>query len=156
MTRIVRWSRSLNLFSPSLNLFAPMSTFRNCRWILLGSAIALVPIGYFIRFYGSMPEWLNDALGSIIYEMFWITLLLGIWPKVSPIKISIIVGLATCTLEFLQLWHLPLLQMIRATLPGRLVLGTHFSWLDFPAYLGGCMLGYRWSKTCLSRKPYSR
>ncbi len=46
----------------------------------------------------------------------------------------------TCVIEFLQLWHPSWLQTIRATRPGRLVLGTHFSWWDFPAYfVGGAM-----------------
>jgi Protein of unknown function (DUF2809) len=139
--------------------FDPMSAFRKnavatYRLRMLGSAIALVPLGYFIRFHGSAPEWLNDALGSVIYEMFWITLFSGILPKIAPLKIAMTVGLTTSALEFLQLWHPPLLQIARATLPGRLVLGTTFSWLDFPAYLGGSTLGYLWTQLCLPRRPF--
>jgi Protein of unknown function (DUF2809) len=125
------------------------NTFVTYRWRMLGSAIALVPIGYFIRFYGPGPEWLNDTLGSVMYEMFWITLGLGIWPKIPPLQMAVAVGVATSLLEFLQLWHPPLLQALRHTLPGRLILGTNFSWLDFPAYAGGSVLGFWWGRSIL-------
>jgi hypothetical protein len=136
--------------------FDPMNfrnnTFVIYRWLMLGCAnawcvaIALIPLGYVTRFHGLGPEWLNDALGSVMYEMFWTTLFLGIWPKVPPLQIAIAVGVATCFLEFLQLWHPLLLQTLRATLPGRLIFGTTFSWLDFPAYLGGSILGFLWGR----------
>jgi Protein of unknown function (DUF2809) len=115
--------------------------YRLQLWI---SAIALVPIGYWVRFYGFGPSELKDALGSIAYEMFWITLGLACWPKVSTLKMSIGVLLITCGLEFLQLWQPPLLQALRATLLGRLVLGNTFGWSDFPAYGVGSFLGCLW------------
>jgi Protein of unknown function (DUF2809) len=114
------------------------------RFQLLISAIALVPMGYWVRFYGFGPGELKDTLGSIIYEMFWITLGLVCWPTVSPLKMSSGVFVLTCGLEFLQLWQPPFLQAIRATLPGRLVLGNTFSGSDFPAYGMGSFLGYLW------------
>jgi Protein of unknown function (DUF2809) len=111
---------------------------------LCASAIALIPLGYWVRFYGFGLSALNDALGSITYEMFWITLGLACYPKVSPLKMSSGVFLLTCGLEFLQLWQPPFLQSLRATLPGRLVLGNTFSGSDFPAYGIGSLLGYIW------------
>jgi Protein of unknown function (DUF2809) len=122
------------------------------RWRMLESAIALIPLGYFIRFYGPGPEWLNDALGSVTYEMFWITLGLGIWPKIRPLHMAAVVGIATSLLEFLQLWHPPVLQALRHTLLGRLILGTTFSWLDFPAYAGGSILGLWWGQVLLPHR----
>jgi Protein of unknown function (DUF2809) len=132
------------------------NAFTAYRLWTIGTAIALVPLGYFIRFHGSGSEWLNDVLGSVIYEMFWIALFLGAWPKIPPIKIAVAVGIATCALEFLQLWHPPLLQTLRATLPGRLILGNTFSWLDFPAYLVGSTLGYLWARSRLPHRPLSQ
>lgn len=143
----------------SIGLF-PMNVRKNTlvidRWRMLGSAIALIPLGYSIRFHGPGPEWLNDALGSVMYEMFWITLFLGIWPKVQPLKIAITVCLATCALEFLQLWHPPMLQTLRANLLGRLILGTTFSWADFPAYFAGSGLGFWLGRSLRSHKPTSQ
>jgi Protein of unknown function (DUF2809) len=118
------------------------------------SAIVLIPIGYWVRFYGFGPDWIADALGSIVYEMFWISLGLAFWPK-SPFKVSGSVFLLTCGLEFLQLWQPPLLQSLRATLPGRLILGNTFSGSDFPAYGVGSSLGYVWVKF-LARQKHRR
>lgn len=50
----------------------------------------------------------------------------------------------TCILEFLQLWHPPFLELIRSYLIGRLLIGTSFSWWDFPHYLVGCLIGWWW------------
>jgi hypothetical protein len=40
---------------------------------------------------------------------------------------------ATCLLEFLQLWHPPLLEAVRSTFIGRTVLGTSFTWNVYAA-----------------------
>jgi hypothetical protein len=43
--------------------------------------------------------------------------------------------------EFSQLYHAPWIDAVRATLPGRLVLGTTFNWPDLLAYALGVGLG---------------
>ncbi len=77
------------------------------RIALLVSLVAIVPIGYLVRFYGSAPEWLNDSFGSIAYEVFWILLVALLFPQASPLWTAVGVCLATCVVEFLQLWHPP-------------------------------------------------
>jgi hypothetical protein len=114
------------------------------RIALLISTVLLLPIGYLVRFSQSGFPWLDDALGSIAYEMFWIVLVLTGFPKFSPMKVAIAVCLSTCAIEVLQLWQPPFLQAIRATLPGRLVLGNTFSGSDFPPYFVGSFLGWAW------------
>lgn len=37
----------------------------------------------------------------------------------------------TCMLEFLHLWHPPILEEFKATFVGRLLIGTTFSWENF-------------------------
>lgn len=115
--------------------------YRHLLWI---SVITFIPLGYVLRFYGPEPAWFKDALGSIAYEMFWIAVALGLWPRYGPARVATLVCIATCGLEVLQLWHPPFLQALRTTLPGRLILGTTFSWSDFPAYGIGSALGYGW------------
>lgn len=105
-------------------------------------------LGYFVRFHGPGPEWLKDGLGSVAYEVFWIVLFLFCFPKVSPLKVAVGVFCVTCGLEVLQLWKTAFLETLRTTLPGRLVLGSTFSWADFPAYAIGSGLGYGWSRIC--------
>ncbi|MBW4580968.1 MAG: DUF2809 domain-containing protein [Tildeniella nuda ZEHNDER 1965/U140] len=131
------------------------SWFLNYRLVLLVSMSLIVSIGYAIRF-AQAPTfvWLNDAIGSIAYEIFWILFAAFLSPRTSLRAIAIGVCLATCGLEWLQLWHPPFLEAARATLAGRLVLGNTFSWLDFPPYVMGSWLGWLWARSTrrLARK----
>ena len=117
------------------------------RIALLISIVVIIPLGYMVRFYGPAPASLNDWLGSIAYEIFWILLIALLFPHASPVWTAVGVFLATCALEFLQLWQPPFLQAMRATLPGRLVLGNTFTWSDFPAYFIGSFVGWVWMLT---------
>lgn len=114
------------------------------RIALFISILIIVPLGYVVRFHGAAPEWLNDSFGSIAYEIFWILLVALLFPKVSPLWTAVGVCLATCLLEFFQLWHPPFLQAMRATLLGRLALGNAFTWSDFPSYFIGSFFGWLW------------
>lgn len=114
------------------------------RLALLLSMGIIVPLGYVVRFYQVEEGWLSDAFGSIAYEIFWIELVVFLFPQVSLLGTAIGVCLVTCGLEFLQLWQPPFLQAARSTLVGRLILGNTFSWSDFPSYFVGSFLGWRW------------
>ncbi|MBC1241838.1 hypothetical protein VF14_14755 [Nostoc linckia z18] len=115
------------------------------RYILL-SMLIVVPMGFLFKYYtGPGYKWFNDYGGDILYEIFWC--LFGFWffrSRAAVIQIPIWVFVITCIIEFLQLWHLPLLDNIRATFIGKLLLGTTFVWWDFPHYLVGCILGWLW------------
>lgn len=112
-----------------------------------------VPLGYSVRFAtGITPEWFNNAVGNIAYESFWIFLVLAIWPKLRPPAVAIAVCLATCALEFLQLSQDPLLIAARRTIVGRLILGTTFTWVDFPTYFLGSAIG-GWLALRLRQRP---
>lgn len=103
----------------------------------------LVPLGVFSKLYrGPFQEWFNFYFGGLLYEVFWCLIIAAIVPKVSKIKIVIIVLIITCSLEFLQLFHHPFLETIRSTFLGRILIGHSFSWYDFPYYIIGCGFGY--------------
>jgi Protein of unknown function (DUF2809) len=110
------------------------------RVSLLLSILVIIPLGYFVRF-SSNTYW-SSTFGAIAYQMLWITLVQLIVPKASPKWTAIGVFIFACAIEFLQLWQSPWLQAIRATLPGRLLLGNTFLWDDFPPYFLGCFLGW--------------
>lgn len=83
---------------------------------------------YLVRFYYS----------GAIYVLIWSLLFFLIWPgSRNTIRIPIAVFIATCTLEFLQLWKPDFLQAFRSTLAGAAILGTSFVWLQFPFYVLG-------------------
>ncbi len=118
------------------------------RLITFVCLILLVPIGYAARFYlSSDQEWLRNLLGNIAYESFWVLLVMFLFPTIAPIKAAIGVCLASFAIEFLQLWQPDWLQTLRATLPGRLVLGSSFYWLDFLQYGVGSFVGWLWVRT---------
>ncbi|MGF1569480.1 MAG: DUF2809 domain-containing protein [Nodosilinea sp.] len=123
----------------------------------LGLSLALITVfGLITKFYpGPGHSWLNNAFGGVPYEIFWILLVALIWPSLSPAAIAVGVLLATGLLEVAQLWKPGWLQAIRATLPGRLVLGNTFSWADFPYYGVGCGLGWLWLRW-LARRSAGR
>jgi len=137
------WLKTIQMTSP----FSPQHRFFRDRLLLLISILIIVPLGLMMKFYrGPGQEWLNNTFGGVPYEIFWILLVVFIWPQVSAVWASVGVCLATCGLEFLQLWQPPFLQAIRATLIGRLVLGNTFQWSDFPYYFIGSFLGWVWLK----------
>lgn len=114
------------------------------RVSLLTSILIIIPLGYFVRF--SANTYWTSTFGAIAYQLFWMLLVQLIAPKASLKGTAIGVFLFACAIEFLQLWQPPFLQAIRATLPGRLVLGNTFLWDDFPPYLAGCLIGWGWGK----------
>jgi Protein of unknown function (DUF2809) len=112
--------------------------------ITLGvTGLLMAPLGYIIRFSrGVFPDWFTNGFGNFAYESLWILLGLALFPRVRPQRMAIGVCLATGLVEFQQALQYPLLVALRATLPGRLVLGSTFSWDDFPTYFLGSALGY--------------
>ncbi|MBE9011721.1 DUF2809 domain-containing protein [Pseudanabaenaceae cyanobacterium LEGE 13415] len=112
------------------------------RIALLLTIVFIVPLGYFVRFSSIFPDWFSDIFGSIAYQILFIALVQFCFPKWSIAKTAIGVFLFSCVIEFLQLWKLPFLQAIRATLPGRLILGNTFLWSDFPPYAVGNLAGW--------------
>jgi hypothetical protein len=116
------------------------------KWTLV-SLIIIVPIGFYSKFYrGPAAVWVNDSLGGVFYEIFWCLLIFLFLPKVKPWIIALCVLVMTCILEFMQLWHPPFLELLRSNFMGRTLLGTTFTWTDFPYYFLGSGIGWLWIK----------
>jgi Protein of unknown function (DUF2809) len=124
-----------------------MSKSLSYRLLLLLSILVIVPVGYLIRFSSLTPDWLPDLMGSLAYEIFWVLGVVLLWPRVSLRGAAVGVCLATCGLEFLQLWQAPELMALRQTFLGRLILGNTFTWSDFPAYFLGSFCGWLWARS---------
>jgi hypothetical protein len=119
---------------------------QNQAIFIILSMLIVVPMGFFFKYYSGLGHyWFNDYGGDILYEIFWC--LFGFWffrSRRAVIQIPIWVFVITCIIEFLQLWRQPLLDEIRTTFIGKLLLGTTFVWWDFPHYALGCILGWLW------------
>lgn len=123
-------------------------SLRTYRRILALSLVGITLLGLIGKFYsGPGHSWVNNSFGGIPYEIFWMLLIAYLWPHLSALWVAVGVLVATCGLEVLQLWQPLWLQAIRATLPGRLILGNSFSWSDFLYYIIGCGLGWLWLRS---------
>jgi hypothetical protein len=95
-------------------------------------------------YQGPAAAWVHDSVGGVFYEVFWCLALAMVLPRWNASRIAVVVLISTCILEFLQLWHPPLLEIARANFIGRTILGSSFDWGDFPYYFIGSALGWGW------------
>jgi hypothetical protein len=109
---------------------------------LLACLILTIPLGYWLRFRAPIDAAWRDRTGGALYVLVWVELIALLRPQGSVTRMVIAVLAVTCALEFLQLWHPAPLEAARATLPGRLLLGTTFDWSDFPSYFAGALLAW--------------
>ena len=119
---------------------------KRVKWTLI-SILIIMPLGLYSKFYsGQAARWVNDSLGGVLYVIFWCLFVFLFLGNTKPWKIATGIFAITCLVEFLQLWHPLLLQYFRSHLIGRTVLGTTFTWFDFPYYLVGGGIGWLWMK----------
>ena len=119
--------------------------YSNQKYQTLLSLLLLIPVGFYSKFYnGPAFVWVNNSLGGMFYEIFWCLVVFLFLNKITPWKIAFSVFVITCSLEFLQLWHPPFLEIIRSTFIGRTVIGTTFAWSDYIYYVAGSLTGWIW------------
>lgn len=112
------------------------------RLALLVGMVCIIPLGYFVRFSkGLHAPMLQDIGGSLAYQILLMFGVAFLFPRLSLMRCAIGVFAFSCAVEFLQLWQAPFILAVRATWPGRLILGNTFIWADFPPYALGCLLG---------------
>ena len=112
----------------------------------------LVPLGLATKFYSGPAEaWVHGHAGGLLYVTFWCLLVLAIWPRFSATAVAVGVFLVTSVLEFSQLWHPPPLEMVRSTFLGHALIGSTFSWSDFPYYGAGALTAVYIARICTSR-----
>jgi hypothetical protein len=124
-------------------LVAHPSRIREIRLALL-SIVSAALVGLYCKrgYHGPAESWVRDSAGGVFYEIFWCLAAVLLLPRVRAARISAGVFVVTCCLEFLQLWHPPLLEAMRANFLGRTVLGSFFDWGDFLYYVIGSLAGY--------------
>lgn len=124
------------------------SNYKTYRITLLIGIALIIPLGYSVRFAPGLGLPLfQDIAGSLAYQILLMLIAAFFYPRVSLVKVAVWVCLTSCAIELLQLWQLPLLQTIRATWAGRVILGNTFTVSDFPPYVMGSFLGWlalRW------------
>ena len=120
----------------------------------------VIPLGVASKFYeGPAQFWVRWNAGGILYVVFWILLVLLVWPTLSSRLVGVTVLGITCLLEVLQLWQPSALGAIRSTFIGHALIGSTFSWWDFPNYVLGTVLGVlfvRWARARASGRQRSQ
>ena len=122
------------------------------KYIVL-ALLVVTPAGFLFKFYsGPAQWWFNNYGAGLLYEVFWILVAFFFWPKKELVnRIPLWVFVVTCTLETLQLWHPWFLEKIRSYFLGRALIGTSFTWWDFPHYVIGCLIGWLFIKWIIKR-----
>jgi hypothetical protein len=120
------------------------------QWLLLALAV-VVPLGFATKLYrGPAEAWVRGSAGGVLYVLFWCLLVVLLWPRLGAWRVAAGVLAVTSALEFLQLWHPPFLQGFRSTFLGHALIGSSFSWLDFPHYAAGALLSVLVIGRCLA------
>lgn len=112
-------------------------------------AAATVACGLLVHLRGSgllTPVW-RDVIGDALYAVMMVWVVGAVAPHRSPWqRWGVALGLCIAV-ELSQLYHLPSLDALRATLLGHLVLGSSFDWRDLGVYGGGSLaaaMGEAW------------
>lgn len=106
--------------------------FAFCLWLALFTRSHANLFWSFIAIYGGDTLWASG--------FFFIAIV--IFPKISLWKLGIAVYLLGVVDELSQLWSTPLLNQIRSTYIGKLMLGQGFLWSDLICYAVGTLLAF--------------
>ena len=124
-------------------------------FIYAAAVLAVMVLGLLSRRF---PDFLPAALGKYPGDALWALMIfcgLGFLRPKLPTTFTAITALAfACAVEFLKFYQSPWLESVRATLPGRLMLGSVFSWKNIAAYAIGIFFGWAVEtgiKKCLIR-----
>lgn len=112
---------------------------RRARYLVL--AIGTIAVGLAVHLGGSvLPPVFRDFLGDVLWAMM-IVWWMGVAAPRLPLRTRGLAALVVCvTVELSQRYHAPLLDALRGTLPGHLVLGSGYDPRDFLAYAAGVIV----------------
>ena len=112
------------------------------RILYAGLALAVVVAGLLWRSsFMPLPQWLSNNGGDALWALMVFIGFGFLFPRASTLNVSLLSLTFSWGVEFSQLYHAPWIDAVRATLPGRLVLGSTFNWPDLPAYALGVAMG---------------
>jgi hypothetical protein len=107
-----------------------------------GLALAVVATGLLWRAdFTPLPPFLSKYGGDALWALMVFFGFGFLLPRASTLTLALLALTFSWSVEFSQLYRAPWMDAIRSTLPGRLVLGNTFNWLDLPAYALGVALG---------------
>ena len=117
---------------------SPLRQPASLRLRYLALAFGTIAVGLIVHLYGTqLAPRLRDVLGDALWAMmivWWIGVAV---PRVT-LRTRALAALVVCfVVESSQQFHTPMLDAIRRTVPGHLVLGSGYDPRDFVAYAAG-------------------
>jgi hypothetical protein len=112
------------------------------RLLYAGLALVVVAAGLLWRAsFMPLPPGVSKYGGDALWALMVFVGFGFLLPRASTLTIALLALTFSWGVEFSQLYHAPWIDAVRATIPGRLVLGNTFNWPDLPAYVVGIVLG---------------
>ena len=87
------------------------------------------------------PQWLSNNGGDALWALMVFVGSGFLLPRTSTLVVALLALTFSWSVEFSQIYHTPWIDAIRATIPGKLILGNTFHWPDLVAYAVGVALG---------------
>lgn len=87
------------------------------------------------------PQWLSNNGGDALWALMVFVGFGFLLPRASTLAVATLALAFAWGVELSQIYHAPWIDAVRATIPGKLVLGNTFHWPDIPAYAVGVLLG---------------
>lgn len=128
---------------------------KRTRLIAAAAMLVLLPLGFVTK---AVPiDFVYGHLGDVLIVVFLCLLGRFVFPGAAAWKIALVVLAYAFCVEFSQLYRAPWLDAARNTLPGKVLLGTTFQWMDFVMYLTGAFtsvwIDARWRLRCPFPRP---
>ena len=115
------------------------------RSLIVTSLFATLVLGLYTQVYdGPHATWLARDASGALYAAAWCLGLAALRPTARPRTLFAVAFTLCFAIELSQLWHPHWLEVARATLPGRLVLGSVFVWSDLAYYAVGALGAALW------------
>ncbi|MGB1311000.1 MAG: DUF2809 domain-containing protein [Leucothrix sp.] len=99
----------------------------------------------------TLPDFIATYAGDTLWAMLVFWLVRAIAPTLDCVKSALIAIAFSFFIEFLQFYHAPWIDSIRATTLGGLVLGFGFKASDLICYTTGIMIAYLLDRAIVSR-----
>ena len=115
-------------------------------------ALAVVAAGLLWRSgFIPLPPWLSNHGGDALWALMVFVGFGFLLPRTSTLVVALLALAFAWGVEFSQLYTAQWINAMRATIPGKLVLGNTFHWVDLLAYAVGVGIG-AWVEWAWRRK----
>lgn len=109
-------------------------------WLILGLLI-VIPLGLASRIWGAdLPVFISDNAGDALWTVAVYLSLAICLPRWSALKLGCLAIGISFGVEFAQMIDADWLNALRKTLPGRLLLGSGFLWVELIRYAVGAVI----------------